>query len=269
MDALTLLALLGYAASTALYLAVHLGGGESAARLGRGALAVACLLELANVGLRCFRMQHPLSSTAEATAFVAWLLSSGFFLGSLRYRLEAAGAFAVPSALVLLLLARVLPAEGLGPGVSTPLGTTHVLLATLGLAAFALASALAVLYLVQERRLKGRHFNPRERRPPLETLDRLAARCVSFGFPVLTLTILTGALWVARLGLLQGADPGEGRSALRPEYLLSVASWLAFAALLLARVVAGWQGRRTAWLTLGGFAGSLLVLVGYVFRHLA
>lgn len=267
MDALTLLALLGYAASTSLYLAVHLGGGESAARLGRAALAVACLLELADVGLRCFRLQHPLSSTAEATAFVAWLLSTAFFLASLRYRLEAAGAFVVPSALLLLLLARVLPAEGLAPGVSTPLGTTHVLLATLGLAAFALAAALAVLYLVQERRLKGRHFNPRERRPPLETLDRLAARCVSFGFPVLTLTILTGALWVARLGLLQGA--GQGRSALRPEYLLSLASWIAFAALLLARVVAGWQGRRTAWLTLGGFAGSLLVLVGYVFRHMA
>ena len=51
---------------------------------------------------------------------------------------------------------------------------------------------------------------------PLETLDRLAHRCVSIGFPVFTLAIVTGAIWVARLGLL------HGRGTLRPEYLIAV-----------------------------------------------
>ena len=49
---------------------------------------------------------------------------------------------------------------------------------------------------------------------PLETLDRLALRCVSVGFPIFTVAIVTGAIWVARLGLLAAAV------ALRPEYLL-------------------------------------------------
>ena len=96
---------------------------------------------------------------------------------------------------------------------------------------------------------------------PLETLDRLAHRCVSIGFPVFTLAIVTGAIWVARLGLLHG--PGT----LRPEYLIAVGTWIAFAVLIIARVGAGWRGRRAAWLTLGGFGGTALVVAAYFIRH--
>lgn len=264
MEALTLLPIIAYAAATTLYLAAQLGGGGGAARLGRTALLVAFLAELVDIGARCFRLEHPLSSTAEATAFVGWLLSGGFWLGTLRYRVQAAGGFVLSAALVLLVLGRVLPAEGATVVAASPLGTTHIFLATLGLAIFALAAALAVLYLLQERRLKGGKLDLRQlhdKRPPLETLDRLSARCVSAGFPVLTLTIVTGAIWVARLGFLQHG------TAVRPEYLLSLMSWLAFGVLLVARAGAGWQGRRAAWLTLGGFAASVLVLAGYVLRQ--
>ena len=60
--------------------------------------------------------------------------------------------------------------------------------------------------------------------------------------------------WVARLGLLQRGALG------RPEHLLAVASWMAYGVLLLARVGAGWQGRRAAWLTVAGFSGVVLVV---------
>jgi ABC-type uncharacterized transport system permease subunit len=209
-------------------------------------------------------LQHPVSSTAEATAFIAWMIAGGFLAGTLRYRLQPVGAFAVPVVLVLLVLARVVPEEAEPVASGSGLGTTHILLATVGVATFALAAALAVAYLVQERRLKRKRVDLLgERSAPLDTLDRLAARCVSVGFPVFTLAIVTGALWVARLGLLRGGG------ALRPEYLLAVVSWLAFAALLLARAAAGWRGRRTAWLTLGGFSVAALVLLGYFVRHAA
>src|SRR4029078_8961103 len=79
---------------------------------------------------------------------------------------------------------------------------------------------------------------------PLDTLDRLALRCVSIGFPVFTIAIVTGAMWVARLGVLQRPE------VFRPEYLFAVATWMAFGILLIARVGAGWRGRRAAWLTL-------------------
>jgi ABC-type uncharacterized transport system permease subunit len=261
MDALTVTLLFAYGLATTLYLAFHIGVGEQAGRLGRYVLAGGWLIQLVDIGVRCFASQHPASSPSEAMAFVAWIMVGGFLFASLRYRLAGAGGFAVPAALVLLVLARVIPGGGAGALSVTPLGLVHIILSTVGVAVFAVAAILAGLYLLQERQLKRRQFAlMRAGSAPLVTLDRLAAACVKFGFPVFTVAIVTGAVWVARLGVLR-------TGALRPEYLLAVGSWVVFGALLVARAVAGWQGRRAAWLTVGGFSGALLVLVGYFLRH--
>lgn len=261
MDALTAVYLVAYGAAVALYLAYHAGLKEALARMGQAALGIGFVLETVDIGVRCIRGQHPASSIAEAMAFIAWMIAGGFLLASLRYRLHAAGAFAAPAALVLVLLARVVPAgEAAPPG---GLGLTHIFLATLGVATFALAAVIEMVYLLQERRLKHKQLDRLRAgggATPLDTLDRLAARCVQIGFPVFTLAILTGAVWVARLGLVHGAGT------IRAEYVLAVASWIAFGVLLLARVGAGWQGRRAAWLTVGGFSGVLLVVLGYFLR---
>jgi ABC-type uncharacterized transport system permease subunit len=261
VQSLNLLVIAAYGLASALYLAYHAGLRDRVARFARWTLVLAIGLQLVDIGAHCLRGQHPLSSTSEAATFVAWLLAIGYLLASLRVRLAAAGAFAVPAALVLVVLARVLPdapdLERLGN-----LAITHVLLSTVGEACFALAAVLAAVYLVRERQLKRKKFaRLREDAAPLDTLDRLAARLVSFGFPVFTLAIVTGAVLVARLGLLRHAG------GVRFEYVLAVVSWLAFGVLLVARAGAGWQGRRAAYLTLGGFAGAMLVLVGYFLRH--
>jgi ABC-type uncharacterized transport system permease subunit len=259
MDALNAVSLIGYGIATVLYLAFHAGLRAPLARAGRIVLALGWVLQTVDIGLRCTRGQHPVSSTAEAIAFIAWLIAAGYLGASLRYRLEAAGAFAVPAALILLLLARVVPGDSAAP--SGAWVVLHILLATTGVATFALASVLETLYLMQERRLKRKQFDRlRTGGAPLDTLDRLAARCVSIGFPVFTLALVTGAVLVARLGWVQ-----RGGS-VRPEYLVAVSSWLAFGALLVARVGGGWQGRRAAWLTVGGFSGVLLVVLGYFIR---
>lgn len=252
-----------YGLASGLYLGFHLGAGPTVARWGRWVFIIGFVIHFADIGARCFRSQHPLSSTAEATAFVAWLLAFGFLAATTRSRLPAIGAFAAPTVLVLLVLARVLP-QGEASGLRGPLATTHILLSTVGEAFFALAAILATLYLIQERRLKRKDFaKMRSGAAPLETLDHLAARCVSFGFPIFTLAIVTGAVLVARLGLLHKAGN------VRPEYVLAVASWLAYGGLIVARRGAGWQGRRAAWVTLAGFGGALLVLLAYFLRDLA
>ena len=48
---------------------------------------------------------------------------------------------------------------------------------------------------------------------------------------------------------------------------IAVGTWIAFAVLIVARVGAGWRGRRAAWLTLGGFGGTALVVAAYFLRH--
>jgi len=208
-------------------------------------------------------LQNPVSSTPQAVALVAFLVAAGYLLASFKYRLTAAGAFAVPSSLTLLVLARVVPAEPGAPRMGA-LGRTHVFLATLGVAVFALAAILALLYLVQEKRLKKKRFDRTTTADaPLAVLDRLALRCVSVGFPIFTVALVTGAIWIARLGGISSTE------AQRPEYLFAVAAWIAFGVLIVARIGAGWQGRRAAWLTLGGFGGTLFVLLAYVLRYAA
>src|SRR4051812_40724462 len=253
-----------YVLASMLYLGYLLGFRERAAQAGRLVLALGVLLQFADIGMRCVHRQNPVSSTPEAMAFVAFLIAAGYVIASFRYRLAAAGAFAVPAVLVLLLLARVVPEEA-GAPVMGALGRTHIFLATVGVAVFTLAAVLAVLYLIEDRQLRRKRFGDLIGRAggALETLDRLGLRCVFFGFPIFTVALVTGALWIARLGLFWGA------AAMRPEYLLALATWVAFGVLLVARVGAGWQGRRAAWLTLGGFGGAMLVLVVYFLRHAA
>jgi ABC-type uncharacterized transport system permease subunit len=259
---LTALEIGAYALASALYLGYLLGFRDHADRAGRIVLALGVLVHFSDIGQRCIHRLNPISSTPEAMSFVAFLVATGYLVASLRYRLAAAGAFAVPAALVLLVLARVVPAEAGAPEMG-PLGHAHIFLATVGVAVFALAAVLAVLYLVEDRQLKRKlgALVGQGRGTPLETLDRLALRCVSFGFPIFTVAIVTGAMWVARLGGI------SEKVALRPEYLLAIATWLAFGVLLIARVGAGWRGRRAAWLTLGGFGGAMLVLVVYFLRN--
>jgi ABC-type uncharacterized transport system permease subunit len=254
-----------YAAAAALYLGFYLGFGATSARAGRIVLGLAAFVQLLDIGVRCFNRQHPLSSLSEAMAFIAWLVAVGFLLATLRYRLHAAGALAVPVILVLIVLARVGPTDEPGVPLGSPLGTVHIFLATVGVATFALAAVVAALYLMQERRLKRKRLDLARgnESTPLDTLDRLAGLCVSFGFPVFTLTIVTGAVWVAQLGLLRAG------AVIRPEYILTVVAWAVLGVLLFARVGGGWRGRRAAWLTVGGFSAAALVLVGYFIRHTA
>jgi ABC-type uncharacterized transport system permease subunit len=258
---LTVVEILAYALASVLFLGPLLTKRVSATRAARAVLVAAFAAQLLDIGLRCTAGQNPVSSTPEAVSFVGFLIAGGFLFASLRYRLTTAGAFAVPASLTLLVMARVVPA---GPG--TPrmgaLGLTHVFLAMVGVAVFAFAAVLAILYLREERRLRQKRFDRLEDES-LSTLDRLALRCVSIGFPVFTFALVTGAVWVARLGGVTAAG------ARRPEYFLAVAAWLAFGVLLLARVGAGWRGKRAAWLTLGGFGGTLSVLLLYILRYLS
>jgi ABC-type uncharacterized transport system permease subunit len=256
-----------YAIAAALYLAHIVGLRRGAEHAGRALLAIGVALHFADIGVRCYHGTNPISSTPEAMSLAAFMIGAVFLLTSLRYQLTAAGAFAVPAVVALILLARLAPVEAavaveIAPAQIGRLGQAHILLATLGVAVFAFAAVLAVVYLFQDRSLKRKQLDRVVARgTPLETLDRLAHRCVSIGFPVFTLAIVTGAIWVARLGIL------HGRGTLRPEYLIAVGTWIAFAVLIIARVGAGWRGRRAAWLTLGGFGGTALVVAAYFIRH--
>ncbi len=247
-----------YAAATGALLFV-LGGNVKARPLALGLVTAAFVAHGFDIGWRGVQHVHPAQSVREAIGFLAFILTGGYLLASVRYRLTLGGVVVMPVSLILLVLARLTPA-GRAEELST-LGRVHISLATIGVGVFALASALSAIYLAEDRALKKKKFDAmafKDRGTPLDALDKLSHRLIWVGFPIFTVALALGAIWVSKLGA----------SLDRLEYPLAAVTWLAYAVLLVARQVYGWRGRRAAVLTLEGFASALAVLIIYLVRRM-
>jgi ABC-type uncharacterized transport system permease subunit len=248
-----------YAVAGAALLGV-LAGNAKLRPLALGIVIGAFVAHGVDIGWRGTQHVHPAQSVREAIGFLAFLLTGGYLLTSLRYRFTLGGVVIMPVSVILLVLARLSPAGHKAEDLST-LGRIHISLATLGVGVFAIASALSAIYLAEDRALKTKKFDAiafKDRGTPLEGLDRLAHRLIWVGFPIFTLALVLGAVWVSKLG--QSLD--------RLEYPLAAVTWLAYATLLIARQAYGWRGRRAAILTLQGFASALAVLLVYLIRRM-
>ncbi len=253
-------AIVAYTGATAALLIV-LGGHARVRPLALALVGAAFVAHGVDIGWRGTQHVHPAQSVREALGLLSFIVTGGYLLASARYRLTLGGVAVMPVSLILLVAARLTPAGG-PPDDLSVLGRIHISLATLGVGVFALASALSVIYLAEERALKRKRFDAlafKDRGAPLEALDRLTHRLIWVGFPIFTLAIGLGAVWVSRLG--ESLD--------RPEYPLAIVTWAFYAAVLVARQAYGWRGRRAARLTLAGFAAALLVLLIYLVRRMA
>lgn len=86
-----------------------------------------------------------------------------------------------------------------------------------------------------------------------DILDNISYRIIGLGFPLLTIGIISGAVWANEAwGSYWSWDPKE---------TWALITWLVFAAYLHARITRGWQGRRPALLAASGF---LVVWVCYL-----
>ena len=88
--------------------------------------------------------------------------------------------------------------------------------------------------------------------PSAEALDRLAYKCVVFGFPLFGLGVICGAIWAeSAWGRYWGWDPKE---------TVSFIAWVIYAAYLHARATAGWRNTAAAWINVAGFVAMLFNL---------
>lgn len=183
----------------------------------------------------------------------AWLAAGAYLLLHKLYRLPTVGAFVLP-----LVLAALVPAsltDATHPDVPPELvrsAAVHVMAAVLSVALFAIAFGVAVMYLLQDREVKGKRFGSLfSRLPPLESLDRLGQRVVRAGFLVFTLAVFTGGL--------QASAKWPGHWPADPQILAMAGIWVLYAVAVLLRN-RGWRGRRYAILTLVSF----VVLLGAI-----
>ena len=260
------LALSCYFASAAVFAterrsAATRAGNEAALLLGGGALLQ--LIQFVNGAFQTGNL--PVTNFAQSLSFLAWLTALVGLIVIVRFRMQVVGAFVAPLVFIVLGIATLTTREGhlsMPATLRSAWLPIHVTLAFLGYALFVLAAGVSLLYLVYERRLKAKRLSlDGGSSPSLEKLDRVNYNLLGWGFLMLTLAIVSGALWADTIwGHFWSWEPQES---------WSLVIWLLYAALLESRLTIGWRGKRAAALTIilfsvlvGSFLGVSLVTPG-------
>jgi len=201
----------------------------------------------------------PLTELPGAVSFMAWVGTFFFLLlvALRRVRVVRLIVLVAPlSFLGVFFAALRLPSSP--PAAEVASGTwphAHVLLASAGLALGGIAALAGLLFLAEHHRLKTRRPLPaRLNLPSLEALDRSGAAALAVGFPLLTLGVITGMIWVqTESGLLWKATAHE---------TWNLVAWAVYAVLVAVRFVWHQGGRNAAAFAVGGFAFLFFAVVG-------
>ena len=221
----------------------------------------------------------PISNLYESLYFLVWGITLGQLLVEREYQTPIIPAIAVPIEMLTVAFACfVLPEDlrlssNLVPALRSSWLVMHVSVVMLSYAALLIGSLLSasVLFINTNQPLEIRgsstgvggfkasnSYSINNLIEPLkfshsEELDTLSYRSILVGFVLLTLGLISGAVWANEAwGTWWSWDPKE---------TWAFISWLFYAAYLHMRISKGWQGRRPALLASTGF---LVVLVCYL-----
>ena len=249
-----------YFAATVSFLAYLLRPSETLSNVSLGVTATGFAAHTLALGARMSgATEVSLPGFQEALSFFSWMLILVFLIVEFRHHLHVLGSFIVPLALVSLVSAAALPETA--PAL-TPVFRTlwvHVTLSMLGTVGFAIAFVAGLMYLIQDGLLKSKRFNVLySKLPALDFLDHLNQQSIVTGFPLLTLGIITGAL---------SAELSRGSYLnWNPEQTGALVTWVFYFVVLMGRLTVGWRAKRAAYLTIIGFAGVILTLIGVVLK---
>jgi cytochrome c-type biogenesis protein CcsB len=247
-----------YFLATVTYLAYLVKPGAALGRISHWIISVGFLVHCAFTIDRYVEAGHtPITNLHEALSFFGLALVGAFIAFERRYKVFILGAFVTPLAFLLMIVSSLFPSSitPLNPALMSRWLTVHTVLAFLGYATFALAFGAGIMYLIQEHFLKSRKLGAMyQKLPSLEILDEINYRCLTFGFPLLTFAIITGAIWAETAwGTYWSWDPKE---------TWSLITWFVYAALLHGRLTTGWRGKRAAILAIIGFCIMLFTFLG-------
>ncbi len=254
-------AALCYLLGAAGYLVFIIRQADKAARLAGRIMALGLAVHTAQLIAAFISLGHvPAVSLTQSLSFFAWAVAAGFLLIKLKTDVKVLGSFAAPLAAVLMILAfmgSTRPVEPIGWFKSIWL-TVHVISAFLGDGILAVAFLAGVMYLLQEREIKGKRFGwLYGRLPSLTSLDNLNQTCLAWGFPLLTVGLLSGVVFSQlTTGVYWRWDPKE---------VWSLITWIVYAILLHQRLTVGWRGRKAAWLAIVGFGAVIFTFLGASF----
>ena len=231
------------------------------ARISYGLLLLGFIAHTLTISLWTFQTGSlPVHNLRESLSFFAWAIIGVYLIIQIRFNILVLGSFLSPLAAAMMIGSSFLPPQN-GPG--NPLLQNvwlmiHIVFIFIGNGLFAIAFLSGVMYLIQERQIKSKRLGRLYHRlPALEVLDALNYNCLIFGFPLLTLGMLSGSIFAQyTLGTFWRWDPKE---------VWSLITWLLYAALLHGRLVSGWRGRRSAMISIIGFLVLIFSFLGVNF----
>ncbi len=231
-------------------------------------LAGAFVVHAVAIGVGCAEYGgREFFSLRGGLVFMVWLAAGIYLFLQRSYHMPTVGAFITP--LILVVLIPSLFGTPRSPGIAPetlrhPSVTVHIVTAVLGVALYGLAFGVSLMYLLQEREVKGKRFGALfSRLPSLDSLDRLNQRLVRAGFVFYSVALVAGT--ITATAVWKSAWSWD------PQQVISVLVWMLYGAMVQLRHT-GWHGRRYAVMTLVGFMlvlGSMVTLrtVPGVTRH--
>jgi len=247
-----------YLAGTVTYLIYLIKQIPLISRVASGILVSGFVFHTISLVVRYFEAGYtPITNLHEAPSFFAWAIVGVYIVFEFKYKITALGAFISPVASILILVSSAFSKEitPLPPVLKSSWLPVHVILALLGDAIFAVAFCAGIMYLIQEHQIKSKRIGTfYYRLPSLKLLDDINHHCLTIGFPLLTLGMITGSVWARHVwGSFWSWDAKQ---------VWSLLTWILYAILLHGRINVGWRGRRAALLAILGFFAVMFSFLG-------
>jgi cytochrome c-type biogenesis protein CcsB len=201
----------------------------------------------------------PLTNMYESLIFFSWTIAFLYLIVEWRTKSKILGAFVMPLAYLALAYASFSPSinsriQPLVPALKSNWLIAHVITCFFAYAAFGISLCLSILYLIKVWDTPNKNSRFLKLLPRPKILDELNYQIVIIGFILLALGIITGAVWAhSAWGTYWSWDPKE---------TWSLITWLIYAAVIHARMVKGWEGKRIAIMCLIGFSCVLFTYFG-------
>jgi ABC-type uncharacterized transport system permease subunit len=169
----------------------------------------------------------------------------------LRQSLFDAGIIALPFAALIVLAEWLLPVPGSLVQNASPAIALHIVGSISAFGLLVIAGLYALFVALTDYFLRRRHLTKLVLAlPALDVLEAVLFQLIIAGFLLLTVSLVTGLLFVEDLFAQH----------LVHKSTLAIAAWLVFGTLLVGRWAWGWRGRTAVRLTI---AGVLLLLLAY------
>jgi len=265
-EALIAIALLAYAMGAVALLFYFFSRQRWLREIGAPLAIVGCLTQFAQLAVR-FETTHvwPLLNLYGSLSLFSAMSVAIYIVFAYRYRLWFAGGFVLAIAAIFLAYG-VTWYEGTMPPVpslQSYWAKIHVPIVVSSYAAFLVAFVFSCIYLFKyyaQRSLAARGDSTSVvarwlcALPSLAQLDVIVYRAVAIGLPLISIGIITGAMWAKEAwGAYWQWDPKE---------TAALFSWIIYLAYMHLHTRHAWRGLRTNWVSVIGFVSIIFCYLG-------